>query len=33
VLEIIVLRRTFVPKRDEVTGECGKSHNTEFYDL
>ena len=28
-----VLRRVFVPKRDEVTGEWGKIHNEEFSDL
>jgi hypothetical protein len=33
VFEIMMLRRTFVPKRDEVTGEWRKPHNAEFYDL
>jgi len=28
-----VLRRAFVPKRDEVTGECRKLHNEELRDL
>jgi hypothetical protein len=28
-----VLRRIFVPKRDRVTGEWGKPHNEELYDL
>ena len=28
-----VLRRVFVPKRDEVTGEWGKLHNEELNDL
>jgi hypothetical protein len=28
-----VLRRIFGPKRDEVTGVCGKLHNEELYDL
>jgi hypothetical protein len=28
-----VLRRTFVPKRDEVTGEWRKLHNEELNDL
>jgi hypothetical protein len=28
-----VLRRIFEPKRDEVTGEWGKSHNEELNDL
>jgi hypothetical protein len=27
VFENRVLRRIFGPKRDEVTGECGKLHN------
>ena len=28
-----VLRRIFGPRRDEVTGECGKLHNEELNDL
>ena len=28
-----VLRRIFVPERDEVTGEWRKPHNYELYDL
>jgi hypothetical protein len=28
-----VLRRIFGPKRDEVTGEWGKLHNEELWDL
>jgi hypothetical protein len=28
-----VLRRIFVPKRDEVTGEWRKLHNEEFHNL
>jgi hypothetical protein len=28
-----VLRRTFGPKRNEVTGECRKLHNEELRDL
>jgi hypothetical protein len=28
-----VLRRIFVPKRNEVTGECRKLHNEELHDL
>jgi hypothetical protein len=28
-----VLRRVFVPKRDEVTGELRKLHNEELHDL
>jgi hypothetical protein len=28
-----VLRRIFVPKRDEVTGEWRKLHNEELHDL
>jgi hypothetical protein len=33
VFENRVLRRIFGPKRDEVTGECGKLHNEELRDL
>jgi len=33
VFENSVLRRTFGPKRDEVTGECRKLHNEGFNDL
>jgi hypothetical protein len=33
VFENRVLRRIFVPKRDEVTGECRKLHNKEMNDL
>ena len=32
VLEIVVLRRIFGSKRDEVTGECRKLHNEELND-
>jgi hypothetical protein len=28
-----VLRRTFGPKRDEVTGDWRKLHNEEFHNL
>jgi hypothetical protein len=28
-----VLRRIFGPKRDEVTGGCGKLHNEELHNL
>jgi len=28
-----VLRKTFWPKRDEVTGEWRRLHNKELYDL
>jgi hypothetical protein len=28
-----VLRRIFGPKRDEVTGDCGKLHNEELHNL
>ena len=28
-----VLRKTFWPKRDEVTGEWRRLHNEELYDL
>ena len=27
------LRNIFGPKRDEVTRDCGRMHNEEFYDL
>ena len=33
VFENRVLRRTFGPKRDEVTGERSKLHNEELNDL
>jgi hypothetical protein len=33
VLENMVLRRIFGPKRDEVTGEWRKLHNEELHDL
>jgi hypothetical protein len=33
VFENRVLRRTFGPKRDEVTGGWSELHNEEFYDL
>jgi len=33
VFENTVLRRIFVPKRDEVTGEWRKLHNVELNDL
>jgi len=33
VLEYMVLRRLFGPRRDEVTGECRKRHNEELNDL
>jgi len=33
VFENRVLRRIFVPRRDEVTGEWRKLHNEELYDL
>ena len=33
VFENRVLRRTFEPKRDEVTGEWRKLHNEEFNDM
>jgi hypothetical protein len=33
VFENTVLRRIFVPKRDEVTGEWRKLHNEELHDL
>jgi len=33
VFENRVLRRTFGPKRDEVTGEWRKLHNEELNDL
>ena len=33
VFENRVLRKVFVPKRDEVTGEWRKLHNEELNDL
>jgi hypothetical protein len=33
VFENRVLRRIFVPKRDEVTGEWRKFHNEELHNL
>jgi hypothetical protein len=33
VFENRVLRRIFVPKRDEVTGEWRKMHNEELHNL
>ena len=33
ISENTVLRRTFWPRRDEVTGEWSKLHNEELYDL
>jgi hypothetical protein len=33
VFENRVLRRIFVPKRDEMTGEWRKLHNEELHDL
>jgi hypothetical protein len=33
VLESRVLRRIFVPERDEVTGTWRRLHNEELYDL
>jgi hypothetical protein len=33
VFENRVLRRMFVPKRDEVTGEWRKLHNEELHNL
>jgi hypothetical protein len=33
VFENRVLRRTFGPKRDKVTGEWRRLHNKELYDL
>jgi hypothetical protein len=33
MFESRVLRRKFVPKRDEVTGEWKKLHNEELRDL
>jgi len=32
VFENMVLRRTFVPRRDEVTGEWRRLHNEELND-
>jgi hypothetical protein len=33
VFENRVLRRMFVPKRDEVTGDWNKLHNEELHNL
>ena len=33
VFENVVLRKIFVPRRDEVTGEWGRLHNEELNDL
>ena len=33
VFDNMVLRRTFVPRRDEVTGEWRRLHNEELNDL
>jgi hypothetical protein len=33
VFENRVLRKTFGPRRDEVTGEWRRLHNEELYDL
>jgi hypothetical protein len=33
VFENRVLRRVFGPKREEVTGGCGKQHNEELHNL
>jgi len=33
VLEYMVLRRIFGPRRFEVTGECRRLHNEELNDL
>jgi hypothetical protein len=33
VIENRVLRRIFVPKRDEVMGDCRKLHNEELHNL
>jgi hypothetical protein len=33
VLENVMLRRIFGPKRDEVTGELRRLHNEELYDM
>jgi hypothetical protein len=33
VVENRVLRRIFVPKREEVTGDWRKLHNEEFHNL
>jgi hypothetical protein len=32
-LENGLLRRIFGPKRDEITGDCGKLHNEKLYKL
>jgi hypothetical protein len=33
IITLLVLRRIFGPKRDEVTGECRRLHNGELNDL
>jgi hypothetical protein len=33
VFENRVLKRIFVPRRDEVTGGCRKPHNEELHDF
>jgi hypothetical protein len=33
VFENRVLRRMFIPKRDEVMGGCRKLHNEELYNV
>jgi hypothetical protein len=33
VIKNRVVRRTFGPKRDKVTGDCRRLHNEELYDL
>ena len=33
MFENMVLRRIFVPRREEVTGECKRLHNEELNDL
>jgi hypothetical protein len=32
-VQVVVLRRTFGPKRDGVTGEWRKLHNEQLHDL